>query len=1173
VHCAMARGRNNIPQDVGFDYNDEEFGGVAKAAPKDSEAARLKRLDKEKLATRIPLSNTPPPHPADGPLPYILSPFDQLLPKRREEAKALKMQRAWARRMSAEYDQLPDRKLSKISNKAYDSMMYEHYNQILKREKTYPQVTPWEPQFDYMRWRETFGMRPTVKGKCTYPELMDFLEAGEVGRLMHYDEGRTVIVELCSPGFELGGPNIKDRYECKVPGDVHWDLTKLAYFNRNGEINRTEPELSRTQLSQFMHIDATTETFQHLWPYTVPMIVMWLVAGMLNMDDEVEAYRKMNKRPRKKPVNFRDFAAFAFVNKYLFRGRLSRKAPKKDMMDEFGKSKAKMLNGPESGEKKKKSGKLTREEEEEGTYDGVTFKDVAGLDSIVDEFRFIIGVMQDFKTMQEKAKLEKRKWKLPGSGPKKKKSSWLPTLATKKEAPKRKQQSYFQDILAGNLPPIGSKEFLNDGKFNVRPMNWEQRELEEKEFQRATMEYHKSETWREKARKMETVQEEEEADSGMEASRARLSIPKGVLFEGPPGTGKTLLAKAVAGEAGVPFFYANGSEFVEMFVGVAAKRVRDLFKRARQVAPSIIFIDELDTIGRSRALYGSRDSATLEREAGLMQLLVELDGFETKSIAGEEQEMVLVMGATNLSTQLDPALLRSGRFERSFYIGVPKTSLDRLAILKVHTRKLNFPRTGDAKFSEDAVLNRAAELTDGYSGAALSALVNEAAILSVRADRDMVTLGDVERVIERNLVGFTLAPLEVGWGKDHRAMLEAGRAVLWSSKASMAYCPEVLRVTIKPFANRMTGVMCTPEPRDNKGTPSVNITGEVRADTLDDFIDGMAMLLAGRCVETVFFGPQGVSVQTKADLVAAADVAYDIVTQSGMYPDTKSIRPLWPEALIEHFALPRAEMNAGVVDLMIRAHIRSEEYINFYKPVILQVASELLAHGSLYGTHVRTLVDEHDIRMRIAKDVELAAVAEKAKADAHMAKEEALREEEDRATRRAVRAGLAAKWAVKKEAEAAAKAKAKAEVAEAAAAAKAKQEEDQGIAGAIDVDSSSGPLSSDPFGTAAAAATAAAAEVAEVDAAEYRSMLSRALRTIGTFPKPTETAAAAAAVAAPLTASVDEVAAVEGDDKEVAPMTFNFGAAAAVVEAREDDDDDDDSNDDYKDALSRALRV
>ena len=151
---------------------------------------------------------------------------------------------------------------------------------------------------------------------------------------------------------------------------------------------------------------------------------------------------------------------------------------------------------------------------------------------------------------------------------------------------------------------------------------------------------------------------------------------------------------------------------------------------------------------------------------------------------------------------------------------------------------------------------------------------------------------------------------------------------------------EVLRVTIKPYGNQMTGVMLMPEKTDKA---SVHFNGEARADTLDDFIDGLAMLLAGRCVETVFFGSQGVSVQTKGDLVAAADIAYEIVTASGQYPDQSGgFTPLWPQELIEHFQMPAKEMDAGVYDLMVRAHIRAEEYVNYYKPVILQVASELL---------------------------------------------------------------------------------------------------------------------------------------------------------------------------------------------------------------------------------------
>jgi len=218
------------------------------------------------------------------------------------------------------------------------------------------------------------------------------------------------------------------------------------------------------------------------------------------------------------------------------------------------------------------------------------------------------------------------------------------------------------------------------------------------------------------------------------------------------------------------------------------------------------------------------------------------------------------MGATNLSSQLDPALMRSGRFERTFHIGVPDNQRDRVAILKVHAASLNIPRGGSAKWDEDALLNRTAELTDGYSGASLAALLNEASILSVRDDRDWVSLDDIERVIERTLVGASSAPMEEGWGKDHRAMVEAGRAVLWSSKQSMSYCPEILRVSIKPTGKQMTGIMLM----QSEDVETHNLTGLNRADTLDDFIDGLAMLLAGRVVETTFFGSQGVSIQTKA---------------------------------------------------------------------------------------------------------------------------------------------------------------------------------------------------------------------------------------------------------------------------------------------------------------------
>lgn len=224
---------------------------------------------------------------------------------------------------------------------------------------------------------------------------------------------------------------------------------------------------------------------------------------------------------------------------------------------------------------------------------------------------------------------------------------------------------------------------------------------------------------------------------------AGATLPKGVLLEGPPGTGKTLLAKAVAGEAGVPFFSANGSEFVEMFVGVAASRVRDLFKRARQNPPSIIFIDEIDTIGRART--GNSDPGTREREQGLLQLLVEMDGFDTKT------SNVLVIGATNRKDVLDPALLRSGRLDRIIKIDKPDQS-GRYGILNVHAKGKIIPRGKDSvsdEFAEDALLKTTAMLTVGYSGADLANLLNEAGILAVRRNKSDVTMDEVETAMEK----------------------------------------------------------------------------------------------------------------------------------------------------------------------------------------------------------------------------------------------------------------------------------------------------------------------------------------------------------------------------------------------------------------------------------------
>src|SRR5690606_16126913 len=219
--------------------------------------------------------------------------------------------------------------------------------------------------------------------------------------------------------------------------------------------------------------------------------------------------------------------------------------------------------------------------------------------------------------------------------------------------------------------------------------------------------------------------------------RIGAKIPKGVLLVGPPGTGKTLMARAVAGEAGVPFISISGSEFVEMFVGVGAARVRDLFEQAAKTAPCIVFIDELDALGRSRG-GGAILGANEERETTLNQLLVEMDGFEPR-------DAVIIMAATNRPEVLDPALLRPGRFDRQVLVDRPDRK-GREAILRVHVRGV--------KLAEDVDLETLAKRTPGFAGADLANLVNEAALLAARRDADAVTMRDFSNAIDRVVAGL-----------------------------------------------------------------------------------------------------------------------------------------------------------------------------------------------------------------------------------------------------------------------------------------------------------------------------------------------------------------------------------------------------------------------------------
>ncbi len=324
-------------------------------------------------------------------------------------------------------------------------------------------------------------------------------------------------------------------------------------------------------------------------------------------------------------------------------------------------------------------------------------------------------------------------------------------------------------------------------------------------------------------------------------------IPKGVLLVGPPGTGKTLFAKAVAGEAGVPFFSISGSDFVEMFVGVGASRVRDLFESAKKSMPCIVFIDEIDAVGRQRGtgMGGGHD----EREQTLNQLLVQMDGFESN-------DGIIVMAATNRADILDPALLRPGRFDRQIYVNTPDVR-GREAILKVHAR--NKPLSPDVNFKT------VARMTSGFSGADLENLLNEAAILAARADRKFITNVDLYEGINKVLLGpQKKSRLVTETDKRITAYHEAGHAIL---ARLLENCDPVHEVSIIPRGQAAGYTMTRPENDDNHLT---------KAKLLDDIV----MTLGGRVAEEIVIGD--ISAGASGDIQAVSKRARLMVTEWGM---------------------------------------------------------------------------------------------------------------------------------------------------------------------------------------------------------------------------------------------------------------------------------------------------
>ena len=336
-------------------------------------------------------------------------------------------------------------------------------------------------------------------------------------------------------------------------------------------------------------------------------------------------------------------------------------------------------------------------------------------------------------------------------------------------------------------------------------------------------------------------------------------IPKGVLLVGPPGTGKTLLAKATAGEAGVPFFETSGSEFVEMFVGVGAARVRDLFEQARKAAPAIIFIDEIDAIGQSRA-GTARMGGNDEREQTLNQLLGEIDGFRA-----EKDKPVIIMAATNRPEILDQALLRAGRFDRQITVSAPDLT-GRLQILRIHTKNV--------KLSPDFDLNRAARMTPGFSGADLENVVNEAALLAARRGAAAVTMQDFEAAIERVVAGPE---------KKTRVMNDQERTAVAYHESGHALVAELV-----PHGDPVAKVSIVPRGRGALGYTMQMPTEDRYLLNREELEDRIAIMLGGRAAELIVF--ETISTGASDDIQRASDLARRMVMEFGMSDKLGTVR-------------------------------------------------------------------------------------------------------------------------------------------------------------------------------------------------------------------------------------------------------------------------------------------
>ena len=421
-------------------------------------------------------------------------------------------------------------------------------------------------------------------------------------------------------------------------------------------------------------------------------------------------------------------------------------------------------------------------------------------------------------------------------------------------------------------------------------------------------------------------------------------IPKGVLLMGAAGTGKTLLARAVAGEAGVPFFSISGSEFVEMFVGVGASRVRDLFKMAKQAAPYIIFIDEIDAVGRVRGsgMGGGND----EREQTLNQILVEMDGFE-------QHDKVIVMAATNRSDVLDSALVRPGRFDRRVTVDLPDRN-DREAILAVHATK--------KQLAEDVNLRVVAERTPGFSGADLHSIVNEAAILAAREERLKVAQFDLIRSIEKVMLGPER--------KSH-LLSEAEKKITAYHEAGHALVSSVL-----PYADPVHKVSIISRGRAAGYTLKLPLEDR-KLQSRKEFLDDIAVTLGGYITELMLFGD--ITTGPSNDLQVVSGLARDMVTKYGM---SEKLGPIAFETLLgrlggrgmyeekEYSQKVGDAIDVEVSKIINEAYKRAEEILTKHRPALDAIAAKLIEVETLEQEEYEKVIIAHGILPKKKKDIE-----------------------------------------------------------------------------------------------------------------------------------------------------------------------------------------------------------